>query len=167
MNRFTLMTTVAALIAAPSFALAQSGSPEASTDTGSAVSSVELNEYDSESPEVTDGSAESDPVKLTTESEFFQNLVAAKGDDLSTMDGDVIGRIDNVEVNAQGNTELVIDLVEGTDIAAEMLVMEILPDNVMMKDGKTVLDTSLVELEKMAKYNSGRDSDQRVTVTLF
>ena len=167
MKRKMLMTsTAAALIAAPTFLSAES--PQASTGTGSEVASQQIApEYDTNSPAISNGDAEADPRIVGMDSALFTALANARGTNMETTAGETVGLIERVNVNAQGNPELVVDLIEGSEIPAEVLVVTVQPGNVTMVGEALLLDVSMDELEQKARYNSGRDSDDRVQVTLF
>lgn len=108
-----------------------------------------------------------DPVTIGMDQEVFDALLASPGTNILSTKGEVVGMIENVMVNAVGNPELVVDLTNQSEIPAEVLVVTVQPGSVMTRDGLLYLDTSIDELQLKARNNSGRDSDDRVQITLF
>ena len=166
MFRTKLITTVAAAALTLPVA-AHAESPQASTETGSEVASQQTFTYDTNSPRINNGMAEFDASSIAMPSKVFRALANARGENLETTEGDVVGMIEAVNVNAQGNPELVVDIKNDSAIPAEVLVVTVQPGNVKMMNNKLFLDTSLRELELKASKNSVRDSQDRVSVTLF
>ena len=166
MTRKLLMTTTTliALAAAP---MAYAETPQASTGTGSEVASEGAFKYDTNSPRISNGMAEFDDTSIAMSQATFRALSNARGNDLETSDGVKIGTVTGLDFNAQGNPELMVDLAADTKIAAEVLVITVQPENLMIKDGQIYLATSLDELYLKAQSGNARDSAGRTAITLM
>ena len=174
MTRSFLMTTstIAALAFAPS-AFAQSvaaempGQSPAVTEGGNdnIVGSSSPSELATKRPGT--GIAEYDPQRMAMPKVEYDALIASVGADFKTNEGTVLGVVENVMFDAQGNPELVVDLNNDTKIDAETLVVTLLPESVTLRDGKIFLDTSADELYLKAQDGSKRDDETRTTVIVM
>jgi len=162
----TLALATAMSFAAP-LAIAQSGSPEASTEGGVEVGSQKEFVYDTNSPRINNGMAEFDATTIAMPLDTFRILANSRGEMLQTTAGDNIGEITEIDYNAKGNPELHVDVKSSSAITADILVVTLTPGNVMMKDDAVYLDTTVAELELKADKNSTEGSDGNVSVTLF
>jgi hypothetical protein len=166
MTRSKLIYTVAATaMLSPAALLADT--PQASTGTGSEVASETPFVYDTNSPRINNGMAEFDDTSIAMPNAVFKALANARGEELETNDGTVIGMIERVNTNAQGNPELVVDVESEAIIPADTLIVTVQPGNVMLGNEGIYLTTSVAELKLKAEKNSVRDSEDRVSVTLF
>lgn len=164
-NTFIALTSALALTTAQGV-MAQSGSPEASTDTGSEVASQKRLYYETMSPAVgTDPARDSMSIALPLDA--FKVLANARGEPIRTNDGTELGVIEEVDFNVEGNPELVVDVRDRSVIDADRLIVTVLPDNFMFAGDRLMLDSSLNELKLKAEKNSVRDSENRVEVTVF
>lgn len=161
----TLALATAMSFAAP-LAIAQSGSPEASTEGEVEVGSQKQFVYDTNSPRINNGMAEFDEKSIAMPLDTFRALANSRGEMMQTTAGDNVGEITEVDYNAKGNPELRVDVKSKSAIQADVLVVTVTPDNVMMKDGAVYLDTTVDELELKARKNSTEGSDGKVSVTL-
>jgi hypothetical protein len=172
----TLLTTVSAVVALAAAPLAaqetnveaNSGAPSVSeAGTGTAVSSGEAAEYDTNSPEISSGDAPVDDMPKSVTAMEAEFLEAAKGSDLETMDGEKIGVIEDVNYNAQGHPELWVDIVDASKIRAEKLVITAQGDAVYMSNGRVVLETDKEELFLKAASALVDDSNQTAQISLM
>lgn len=166
LRKMTIALTSALALTAANGAFSQSGSPQASTDTGSEVASQKRFYYESRSPAVGTNPAP-DSMSIDLPLDAFKVLANSRGEPFSTSDGTELGVIEEIDFNVQGNPELVIDLKDRSVIDADRLVVTVLPDNLLFSGNKLILDTSVPELKLKAEKNSVRDSEGRVEVTVF
>lgn len=159
-------TSTLALTAAQG-ALAQSGSPEASTGTGTEVGSQGVAiEYDTGSPAASTDPA-ADPMSINMNMDTFRALSNARGEPVFTQEGNLVGIINAVDVNAQGNPELVVGIRDRSVIDADNLVITVASGTILTTNNGFVLDTTLEELKLKAEGSAIRDSVNRVDVTVF
>ncbi len=166
-------TTIATLIAAPmAFASDDSasdltGNSPAITEGGQAnvVGSSTPGDLATKRPGI--GIAEYDPTRMAMPKSEYDALIASVGADFKTQDGEVLGVVENLTFDAQGNPEMVVDLVSDTKIDAETLVVTLLPESVELRDGKIFLDTTADELYLKAQDGSKRDDETRTTVIVM
>lgn len=174
MTRSILKTTtvIAALAAAP-MALADqdsmtdaTGNSPAITEGGDAnvVGSIPTDER---TKRYNIGDSEYDPTRMAMPEAEYNALRASVGAEFKTNEGKVMGVIENVMFDAQGNPELVVDLNNDTKIDAETLVVTLLPESVVLRDGLIFLDTSEDELYNKALAGSKRDDETRTTVIVM
>lgn len=148
-------------------AFAQSGSPEASTSTGTEVGSQGVAiEYETGSPAASTDPAP-DTMSINMNMDTFRALSNARGEPVMTQDGNLIGIISSVDVNAQGNPELVVGVRDRSVIDADNLVITVSSGTITTTNNGFVLDTTLEELKLKADGSSVRDSVNRVDVTIF
>ncbi len=171
MLRNTIIAATSALaLTAAHGATAQSGSPEASTGTGTEVGSQKQLWYESYlgtgSPEVGNAPAQ-DTQSIGISNDAFKVLANAKGEPMMTNDGTPVGIIQEVDFNVQGNPELVVNVSDRNVIDADRLVVTVLPNNFNYAGDQLILDSSLAELKLKARENSISDSEGRVEVTVF
>ncbi len=174
MTRSFLITTSAiiALAAAPA-AYAQSvaetmpGNSPAVTEGGAAnvVGSSTPSDYAITRQGI--GIADYDPMRMAMPKSEYDALIASVGADFKTNEGTVLGVVEDVMFDAQGNPELVVDLNDDTKIDAETLVVTLLPESVDLIDGKIILDTSEDELYNKAQSGVARDDETRTTVIVM
>lgn len=161
----TLSMTAAAAALAASSAFAES--PQAATGTSTEVASDAPKAYDTNSPRLTNGKAEMDPTVIEFSTDTMLALEAASGEMLKTNEGTQIGLIEDVTYNAQGNPEIIVDVLDDAAIAAETLVVTVQPGNIALADNKLFLDTTYDELLLKVAADGNRGSNDRVDVTLF
>lgn len=146
----TTASTIAALMAVP--ALAQS----------------EKFEYDTKSPRMSNEYVEYDSNQIAMSQSAFRALSNARGDNMETTDGTVIGMIENVNVSEQGNPELVVELTDdqAEKFDTDVLVITVTPGNVMMSGDKLALATTLDELILASQAGTEGSYADRKSVTL-
>lgn len=164
-NMTLAVTSVLALTAAQA-ALAQSGSPEASTGTGSEVASHKQLYYETHSPAASTDPA-IDSMSINMPMDTFKAFANARGEPMMTRDGTELGTVAEVDFNAQGNPELVVELRDNVAIDADRLVVTILPNNVSLTENRLVLDTTLQELALKAQKSGIRETHDLIDVTIF
>ena len=148
MKRHSLLTTAAAaLIAAP--ALVSAESPQASVYTADEAAMATAAQ------------------KFSMEDGLFDALMASAGSQLLTSDGETLGLIETVEVTQQGFPTLIVDLVDATEIEADVMEVRVQPGSVSMKGEALFLDTSVDEIELQVASATVRDERNRVVVTLY
>ena len=113
------------------------------------------------------GIAEYDFTRSTVTEAEFNALAASPGADFETQDGVVLGQVQNVMFDAQGNPELVVDLRNDSGIDAETLVVTLLPNSFALVNGAMVLDTTADELFLKAEQGSVANSAERTTVIVM
>ena len=167
MLRTTLIALTSALaLTTAQGVMAQSGSPEASSDTGAEVASQKRLYYETMSPAAGTDPAQDD-MAIAMPLDAFKALANARGAPIRTNDGTQLGLIEEVDFNVQGNPELVVDIQDRSVIDADRMIVTVLPDNFMFTGNRLMLDSSLAELKLKAEKNSVRDSENRVEVTVF
>ncbi len=171
----TTTATIAALIAVP--ALAQTndsasdlqGNSPAVTEGGNmnAAASNQF-KYDTESPRVSNGYAEYDTNQIAMSQSAFRALSNARGDDMETTDGTMIGMIENVNISSQGNPELVVQLTDdqAAKFNADVLLITVTPGNVSMEGDKIALAITLDDLVLAAEQGDKGSHGDRKSVTL-
>ena len=174
-RKFLLTTpTIASLIAAPvAFASQDSasdlqGNSPAVTEGGNANvvgSSTPMPDVATKRQGI--GIAEYDPTRMAMTEEQYAAISASVGAEFKTQDGEVLGYVEGVTFDAQGNPEMIVDLLDTTKIDAETLVVTLLPDSVTLRDGKIFLDTTADELYLKAQSGSKRDDETRTTVIVM
>lgn len=167
MLRTTLISLTSALaIATAQGALAQSGSPEASTGTGTEVGSQGVAiEYETSSPAASTDPA-ADTMSINMNMDTFRALSNARGEPVLTQEGNLIGIINSVDVNAQGNPELVVGIRDRSVIDADNLIITVTSGTITTTNTGFLLDTTLEELKLKAGASGIRDSVNRVDVTI-
>ena len=167
-------TTIATLIAAPAAFASQdsasdlTGNSPAITEGGNANvvgSTAGTPEVATKRPGI--GIAEYDPTRMAMTEEQYAALAASVGAAFKTQDDEILGYIDGVTFDAQGNPELVVDLLDDTKIDAETLVVTLLPESVTLRNGMIYLDTTADELYLKAQSGSKRDDETRTTVIVM
>lgn len=113
------------------------------------------------------GEAEYDATRMAMSQEQYAALGASIGADFMTNEGKVLGMIKDVTIDGQGNPNLEVDLNEDTKIDADVLVITLLPDSIVLKDGKIFLDTSEDNLYLQAQDGSKADDESRTTVIVM
>lgn len=176
MTRSILATTTAiATMVATSFAFAAEnsasdlqGNSPAITEGGNAN---EVGSTDTSNDLVTKrfgiGDSAFDATRMAMSEEQYDALAASIGADFQTNEGKVLGVIKDVTIDAQGNPNLEVDLNEDTKIDAELLVITLLPDSIVLKDGKIFIDTSEDNLYLQAQDGSKADDETRTTVIVM
>ncbi|MCX7559486.1 hypothetical protein OS190_07870 [Sulfitobacter sp. F26204] len=175
MTRKFLMTstTIATLIAAPmAFAAENSasdlqGNSPAVTEGGNKNVVGSTANSDIATKRVGLGIAEYDATRMVTTKEEYQALARSVGADFKTQDNEVLGVVDGVTFDAQGNPELVVNLNDDSKIDADTLVVTLLPESLTLRDGKIFLDTTADELYLKAQDGSKRDDETRTTVIVM
>ncbi|SPH21662.1 hypothetical protein ASD8599_02414 [Ascidiaceihabitans donghaensis] len=164
MKRNVFLTLTAASAIAATGALA--GYNESETDNATTVASTQK-EYDTNSPANSTGDTASDIQYSGLETKNIIALENAKGEMLKTNEGEQIGVIEEIDYNAQGNPELVIDVFDKSVVGADRMVMTIQPDNIVLAGNAIVLDTTYNELLAKVKASGVQGSADRVDVTIF
>ncbi|WP_050927651.1 hypothetical protein [Aestuariivita boseongensis] len=123
--------------------------------------------WEKDATRINNGMAEFDDKSIAMSSDTFIALANSRGEVMSTIAGDVIGVITNVDTSENGNPELVVELADESAIPADTLVVAVQPGNVTLMENRIMLDTSLAELKTKATSSGVRDAGGRVTVTLF
>jgi len=165
MTRTKLLSLTAATAIAATGAIAET--PQAATGTSSDVASQAPLAYDTNSPKVAIGNSAKDISGIGISTDKILALAAVKGEMLKTNEGTEIGLIQDVSYNAQGNPELIVDVLDRAAIGADTLVMTLQPGNIDLATNRIILDTSYAELLLKVKADGGPDSADRVDVTLF
>lgn len=166
MTRFAKLSATA-LISTLAASTAFAESPQVSTDTSNEVASETGHTYDTNSPRITNGEAEADMLAAGFSTDKIMALAAAEGEMLKTNEGSEIGVIEDVMYNAQGNPELVIDVLDDASVGADKMVVTIQPGNIMVAENRIILDTTFDELMLKVNAAGSRGSSDRVDVTLF
>lgn len=159
-NTLISLTSAAALVAAQG-ALAQSGSPAASTTTG--VDTDRQITYEMTAGASDDAAMDDRMINMPVGS--FTALANARGAPMRTSDGTRLGLVESVDADGQGLPRLVVDVSDRTVIDADRLIINVTQDNMAVMDERLTLLTSVEELKIQAKKNV-RDSDGRVYVTV-
>lgn len=166
-------TTIATLIAAPlAFAAEDSvsdlqGNSPAVTEGGDKNVVGSTGNTENATTRAGLGIAEYDATRMAMTEEQYLALSRSVGADFKTQDNEVLGVVETVTFDGQGNPELVVDLNDETKIDADMLVVTLLPESVTLKDGKIFLDTTADELYLKAQAGSKRDDETRTTVIVM
>ncbi|MFT6674705.1 MAG: hypothetical protein ACJAVM_000888 [Sulfitobacter sp.] len=173
-NILLTSTTIATLIAAP-LAYAegsidtelQTQSPQVAetqqkTDAGSST-----NDLVAKDTRYGVGIAEYDPVMMNLSDKEYAAVKASVGANFETQDGAVLGVVQGVSFDGQGNPEMVVDLEEDSKIDAEVLVVTLLPESLRLEDGQIVIDTTADELYLKAQDGSKRDDETRTTIIVM
>ncbi|ASM72610.1 MULTISPECIES: hypothetical protein [Roseobacteraceae] len=170
----TTTATITALIAVPALAQENTDNPDLQSNSptfeGGQDNPVASNQfkYDTTNPRVSNGYAEYDTNQIAMSQDAFRALSNARGENLETTDGMVIGMVENVNVSAQGSPELVVDLTDDASAKfdTEVLIITVTPGNVMLGDGEIALGTTLDDMV-LASEDSGRGTySDRKSVTL-
>ena len=174
MKRILAATTALSLMAAPvAFAANDSasdlkGNSPAITEGGNANVVGSINNTTEVAPARPGiGISEYDPTRMTMTEEQYNAIAATVGAEFKTQDEEILGYVTNVTFDAQGNPELVVDLVDDTKIDAETLVVTLLPESVIIQDGRLIIDTTADELYLKAQSGSKRDDETRTTVIVM
>lgn len=172
-NILLTSTTIATLIAAP-VALAddsasdlQGNSPAITEGGQDNIVGSTPSDPDVPSDRVDLGIAEYDPERNAVTAEEYDALKASIGSDFRTQDGVVLGVVEGVTFDAQGNPELSVNLHDDTEIEADRLVVTLLPGSLTLADGKIFLDTTADELYTKAQSGAKRDDETRTTVIIM
>lgn len=166
-------TTIAALIAAPMALASQdsmtdvTGNSPAITEGGdtNVVGSTASNSENTKRYGI--GDSAYDPTRMAMSEAEYNALGRSIGAEFKTQDGVVLGMVEDVMVDAQGNPELVVDLNNDTKIDADTLVVTLLPDSIMLSEGRIIIDTTEDELYNKAQAGSKRDDETRTTVIVM
>ncbi|MEP4981707.1 hypothetical protein [Ascidiaceihabitans sp.] len=75
--------------------------------------------------------------------------------------------VEEIDYNAQGNPELVIDVFDKSVVGADRMVMAIQPDNIVLAGNAIVLDATYNKLLAKVKASGVQGSADRVDVTIF
>ncbi|MDF3413981.1 hypothetical protein HKX54_05910 [Sulfitobacter sp. M57] len=113
------------------------------------------------------GESEYDPTRMAMTQQQYDALNAAIGAEFKTSDGKVLGMIEDVTIDGQGNPNLEVDLNDDTKIDADNLVITLLPDSIVLKEGKIFIDTSEDNLYLQAQDGSKADDESRTTVIVM
>lgn len=176
MTRSILATTTAiATLVATSFAFAAEnsvsdlqGNSPAVTEGGqdNTVGSTE-NTSDLVTKRFGIGESAYDATRMAMSEEHYHALNASIGADFMTNEGKVLGMIEDVTIDAQGNPNLEVELNDDTKIDAELLVITLLPESIVLKEGKIFIDTSEDNLYLQAQDGSKADDETRTTVIVM
>lgn len=176
MTRSILATTTAiATLVATSFAFAAEnsvsdlqGNSPAVTEGGqdNTVGSTE-NTSDLVTKRFGIGESAYDATRMAMSEEQYDALNASIGADFMTNEGKVLGMIEDVTIDAQGNPNLEVELNDDTKIDAELLVITLLPESIVLKEGKIFIDTSEDNLYLQAQDGSKADDETRTTVIVM
>ena len=170
----TTTATIAALIAVPAFAQDNTANPDLKSESpafdGGKENPVASNQfkYESNNERVSNGYAEYDTNQIAMSQNAFRALSNARGENLETTDGMVIGMIEAVNTSGQGNPELVVDLSDeaSAKFDTEVLIITVTPGNVMLQDGKIELGSTLDEMVLASEEGGRGDYADRKSVTL-
>lgn len=169
-----LSTAIAALIATPAAFASENnatdlqGNSPAVTESGNAnaVGSTQ-NDTDVAMKRPGVGIAEYDPTTMKMTRAQYNALSASVGADFKTQDGIMLGMVEEVTFDGQGNPEMVVDLVEDTKIDAETLIVTLLPESITLVEGQILIDTTADELYLKAQSGSKRDDETSTTVVVM
>tara|TARA_R110000737_G_scaffold55720_4_gene79121 strand:- start:1427 stop:1963 length:537 start_codon:yes stop_codon:yes gene_type:complete len=171
----TTTATIAALIAVPALAQDNTTNPDLKTNSPAVTDGGKMNEaasnqfkYDIESPRISNGYAEYDANQIAMSQSAFRALSNARGENMETTDGTVVGMIENVNVSGQGNPELVVQLTDeqAAKFNTDVLVITVTPGNVAMEGDKLALTTTLDDLVLAAEQGDKGSYADRKSVTL-
>lgn len=170
----TTTATIAALVAMPALAQDNTANPDLKSDApafdGGKENPVASNQfqYDTTNERVSNGYAEYDTNQIAMSQDAFRALSNARGENLETADGMVIGMIENVNTSAQGNPELVVGLADeaSAKFDTEVLIITVTPGNVMLQNGKVELGATLDEMVLASEEGGRGDYADRKSVTL-
>ncbi|KEJ97922.1 hypothetical protein SAMN05444149_101374 [Pseudosulfitobacter pseudonitzschiae] len=170
----TTTATIAALIAVPALAQDNTANPDLKSGSpafdGGKENPVASNQfqYDTTNQRVSNGYAEFDTNQIAMSQDAFRALSNARGENLETTDGMVIGTIENVNTSAQGNPELVVDLADeaSAKFDTEVLIITVTPGNVMLENGKIELGSTLDEMVLASEEGGRGDYADRKSLTL-
>lgn len=113
------------------------------------------------------GISEADPMPTPMSTEEYVALSQAVGADFKTSDDVLLGSVKAVTVDAQGNPELVVDMLDDAKIDADTLVLTLLSDSVTLDDNAILIDTTADELYLQAQSGSKHDDETRTTVVVM
>ena len=167
-------TTIATLIAAPAAFATQDSASDLQGNSPAVTEGGDANVVGSTAgtPEIAKkrpgiGIAEYDPTRMAMSEEEYAALSRSVGAEFKTQDNEVLGTVENVTFDAQGNPELVVDLLNTANIDADTLVVTLLPESVNLRDGRIIIDTTADELYLKAQSGSKRDDETRTTVIVM
>ncbi|MDF1727375.1 MAG: hypothetical protein P1U53_06465 [Sulfitobacter sp.] len=113
------------------------------------------------------GIAEYDPTRATVTEAEFDVLRASPGADFETQDGVRLGVVQDVMFDAQGNPEMVVNLLNDTQIEADTLVVTLLPGSFTLVNNALLIDTTADELYLKAQQGAKRNDENRTTVIVM
>ena len=99
--------------------------------------------------------------------EQYIALVSAIDEDFVTVDGAVLGKVNNLTFDDAGKASIVIGLADRTNIDAETLVIKPTADSVLVKDGQVFLNVSADELYSRVKAHAMKTDSDKVTVIII